>query len=447
VISAFVDGTLGLEAVRRIDEHVARCGSCRTVIAALSETDDASASKAAMTVEDVIPDPGALRLAELVATGRIGQTIDDTWRLVRLLGTGGMGQVFEAVASDGRRVALKLLRPELAAHPEIVRRFVRERTASRRIDHRAFVPIIADGTTAEGAPYLVMELVDGQTLRATVKRDGPLPEARVRQIGAELLEAIAAAHAAGVLHRDVKPDNVAIDRDGALRILDFGIARISAGDDDASTTVSATVTGQMLGTPAYMPPEQARAIPSQIDERADVFATAATLVFLLTGKAARPATGTLFEAMTQPVPSVRTLAPEVSPALARVLDRALSFDKGDRFPSALAMRDALLGAPDVRSRARPIFAGAVALAASAMAITAWFAWQRPAPPAAPPPREEAQAITAITGVITPESDTNTGAVSAAASAPSSRPPNVPGPRGPQRARPPRHRTDPLEKRQ
>lgn len=328
-LDAFLAGALDEGQRRAIDAHLAVCPDCREIIGALGLDSQATL---ATSREDPAP------LSDLLAESRVGQRIGP-WRVLRLLGRGGMGHVFEVVREDvspERSAALKLLRPELAFHPEVTRRFLRERYAANRIAHRAFVKVIHDGTTDSGAPYFVMDLVRGETLGKRVRERGPFAEPEVVAIGAALLEAIAAAHASGVLHRDLKPENVTLEEDGSVRILDFGIAKMRDGDGEQST-----VTGQMLGTPTYMPPEQARG--ADIDERVDVYAIGATLIYLLTGKPIRPVTGALFEAMTQPVSRASVLAPHVSGRLARVLDRALAFDKNDRYPSASAMRAALLG--------------------------------------------------------------------------------------------------------
>ena len=387
-VAAFVAGALDARAVAALEVHVATCSECREVIAALRPETSARAH-ATRTVLDPPDASDALDVAALLATSRTGDVLGGGWRLERLLGTGGMGQVFEAShVVDGRRCALKLLRPELARHADLVRRFEREQHAAARIAHPAFVAVHATGVTTGGAPYFVMDLVVGRTLCATVRERGPLPEADVRKIGIELLDALGAAHAAGVIHRDVKPDNLAIEEDGRLRVLDFGIARVVA-DAETSSANGRTATGQMLGTPAYMPPEQARALPEEIDERADVFAAAATLVFLLTGRPVRPSTGTLYEAMTSPVLPVARLAPTVSAALASVLDRALAFDKRDRYATAAGMQAALAGAevevPRQTGRRRWLAAGAVVAFGIATVGAVLARRSEPARSAAPSP--------------------------------------------------------------
>jgi serine/threonine protein kinase len=335
IMDAFLHGSLEENERVQLVSHVAACVECREIVGVLgNDSNDGAQTQVALSLPPL----------ELFTTPKVGEVFGGKWRLVRVLGEGGMGRVFEVTGEGDTRAALKVIRPERALHSEVLRRFMRERSMTNRIGHPAFVRVIDEGSTPAGVPYFVMDLAAGETLRQIVRTRGVFDEARAIAIGDQLLDAIAAAHATGILHRDLKPDNVVLDADGSMRILDLGIAKLQ--DSDGETP---TMTGQMLGTPAYMPPEQARGIPSQVDERVDLFSIAATLVFLLTGKAVRPTAGTLFEAMTQPVAPVATLAPHVSPRLARVLDRALSFEKTNRYPSAFAMRAALLGetAPDV----------------------------------------------------------------------------------------------------
>lgn len=336
LLAAFAAGELGAEGREAVEEHIAGCRTCRIVIAAAADDETSATLHASEVRASMKP------LTDILTVARSGEVLGK-WRLVELLGAGGMGQVYAAEhVESGRRVAIKILRPELSVDPSIVRRFVREPYTANRIDHPAFVHVVDDGTTPWGAPYFAMDLIDSPTLRAVVRKHGPIAEERVRRVGARILEAVAAAHDAGVLHRDLKPDNITLKDDDGVRILDLGIARLDRRDDSHGPAEHTTATGQMLGTPTYMPPEQARAIRSEIDERADVYAVGATLFFMATGTAVRSGDAALFEAMTKPVPPVRTFAPELSPAFANVLDRALAFDRNDRYASALEMRDALL---------------------------------------------------------------------------------------------------------
>jgi eukaryotic-like serine/threonine-protein kinase len=182
--------------------------------------------------------------------------------LVRELARGGMGVVHEAVEREtGRRVAIKRLLRGPWLEPSAVDRFRREGEAAARLRHPGIVVVHAAGV-AEGEPYLVMELVRGESLQARLDRDGPLPLEEALRVADALAAALDHAHAQGVLHRDLKPANVMFDETGAAKLTDFGLARLV----DRATL---TRTGELLGTPAYMPPEQANGLRG--DARADVY--------------------------------------------------------------------------------------------------------------------------------------------------------------------------------
>ncbi|MBK8938500.1 MAG: serine/threonine protein kinase [Polyangiaceae bacterium] len=196
-----------------------------------------------------------------------GEVLDGKWRIEGELGRGGMGSVYAALhVRNQRRVAIKVLHGELAHDPEQRERLHREGFASNRVDHPGVVAILDDGYTAGGASYLVMERLEGQPLDALADQQGGLLSLeQVLDLGARWLDVVAAAHAVGVVHRDLKPENVFLTSAGVLKVLDFGLA--SVRDEGARRRL--TATGVPMGTPAFMPPEQALALWDQVDARSD----------------------------------------------------------------------------------------------------------------------------------------------------------------------------------
>lgn len=269
----------------------------------------------------------------------IGRVLRDRWHLDALLGAGGMATVYAATHRNGSRGAIKLLHPEYAFETEIRTRLVREGYLVNRIKHRGIVRVIDDDVTEEGWPYLVMELLEGQTLKERwIASERRLPIDEALRIAEAVLDTLAAAHAENVVHRDVKPDNVFLTKDDEVRLLDFGIARFK------EAAMEATQTGAMLGTPAFMAPEQALAHWDEVDARSDVFAVGATLWTVLTGRMVHAATTVpeaLVAAATRPARPFATVMPHAPPALAALLDRALAFDPAARWQSATDMRDAI----------------------------------------------------------------------------------------------------------
>ena len=195
-----------------------------------------------------------------------------SYRVIGRLGAGGMGQVFLGVSRAGRKVAIKLINPEYASSPAFRERFAREIDAARRVGgfHAAQV---VDADPGAELPWMVTAYVEGPTLSEEVRRHGPLPARRVRELGAQLAEGLAAIHAAGLVHRDLKPSNVILAPDGA-RIIDFGIAR-------PAQATALTTTGMVVGTLEYMSPEQARG--DVAGPASDVYSFGAVLAFAVTG--------------------------------------------------------------------------------------------------------------------------------------------------------------------
>jgi serine/threonine-protein kinase len=273
---------------------------------------------------------------------RIGTMLKGKWRIDALLGAGGTAIVYAATHRNGKRVALKILRSELALAPGLRERFVREGYVANRIG-RGAVAVDDDDVTDDGAAFLVMELLDGETLEARRQRSagGRLPVAEVLGAMDQVLATLASAHAQGIVHRDLKPDNVFLTQGGVVKLLDFGIARLRDGNvaDDGTT-----VTGMLMGTAAYMPPEQARGRWTEVDARSDLWAVGATMFTLLAGRCVH-GSGTvpevLVRAVTEPAPDLRIVAPHVPARLAAIVERALQRDKNLRWQDAISMQTAL----------------------------------------------------------------------------------------------------------
>ncbi|HYQ44965.1 MAG TPA: serine/threonine-protein kinase [Polyangiaceae bacterium] len=267
----------------------------------------------------------------------VGMTVGQRWTLLGVIGSGGTATVYEAVHRNGSRVAVKLLHADFLSHDRIRRRFHAEGYAANLVRHEGAVKVLDDGETDDGSAYLVMELLEGETLAARLVRNGPLPSDQVLAWGIAVLEILASAHEHHVVHRDVKPSNIFITHRGQVKLLDFGIARIL---DDPSSGEFATQQGVALGTPAFMAPEQATGSLEEIGAATDVWGVGATLFQLLTGRPIQeqhePSAETDLAA-----PPVRAFAPTLSPELAKVVDRALRLRTSDRWPTARAMIRAL----------------------------------------------------------------------------------------------------------
>jgi serine/threonine-protein kinase len=275
------------------------------------------------------------------AQTRVGTTLRGKWRLDVLLGVGGMAAVYAATHRNGTRAALKILHPELSTHADIRSRFFREGRVGNTIGHSGAVKVSDEDEAEDGSIYLVMELLDGESLEARAARaSGKLPVDEVLSAADQILDVLVAAHAKGVVHRDLKPDNVFLTRAGEIRVLDFGIARLR----ELSTVSTATRDGTSMWTPSYMPPEQARALWAEVDARSDLWAVGALMFAVLTGRAVhegRTTNEVLLSAMTKPAPPILSLAPTVHRAVAALIDRALAFERDARWPDARAMQDAL----------------------------------------------------------------------------------------------------------
>jgi eukaryotic-like serine/threonine-protein kinase len=276
------------------------------------------------------------------AQARIGQVLCGKWKIDSLIGAGGMAAVFAATHRNGKKVALKVLHPDLSADQDTKTRFLREGYLANKVEHRGCVSILDDATAEDGSVLLVMELLAGETLARRSERSGNrLPVAEIVTFGDQLLDVLAAAHDKGIIHRDIKPENLFVTTEGVLKVFDFGLARLR------EKSINPTVSGSVMGTPAFMSPEQAMGKASKMDFRTDIFSVGATMYTLLTGRLIHQAptvTEILLLLVTQPVAPIATVMPNIPPALGQVIDRALAFNIEERWPDARSMQAALRAA-------------------------------------------------------------------------------------------------------
>ncbi|AMV37113.1 protein kinase domain-containing protein [Planctomyces sp. SH-PL62] len=259
------------------------------------------------------------------------------YRLIRRLGSGGMGTVFEAVEEQqGLHVALKLIAPANLGSDEAIQRFRQEGRTASAVTHPRCVFVRAVDEE-RGQPYLVMELMPGTTLQTLVEEGGPLDPPAAIQMILDAIEGLAEFHRLGMIHRDVKPSNCFLDDEGRVKIGDFGLSKSLEGGADL------TRTGAFLGTPLYASPEQIKREP--LDERTDVYSVAATLYYLLTGRApvqTKDAAEALARIVSEPAPPPRTYAPGVSKSLEAVILKGLDRDRSRRWRNLRELHDALL---------------------------------------------------------------------------------------------------------
>ena len=333
----------------------------------------------------------------------VGATVAGKYRIERLLGRGGMGAVFAAQnTAIGKRVALKFLSAEAARDRDAARRFQREAQAASMIESEHIVQVFDSGTTDDGLPFLVMEHLSGEDLRAKLTRERELGVSEAVAIALQVLRALVRAHAAGIIHRDLKPDNVFLcardDGSMLVKLVDFGISKLERG------TMSERLTrrGTVLGSAHYMSPEQAQA-SDDVDQRSDLYGVGAMLFEMLAGRP--PHVGTTLESVlvaicTQTAPSIQSFRPDVGRELSEAVARALEREPSARFATAAAMRDALEAVgPDGARRARrgpsrTLVAGVLATLIGFTATAVLIA-SRAHPPTAP-----AEATTALLAPVT-----------------------------------------------
>src|SRR5467141_3277265 len=314
-------------------------------------------------------------MSDLLAQ-RLSQALGSSYTLDREIGRGGMGVVYHARDERLKRaVAVKVLPPELAFREEIRMRFLREAETAARLSHPHIVPIHSVGEGPEGLVYFVMAYVDGESLAARLKRRERLPPEEARRILMETADALGAGHALGIIHRDVKPDNILLEGSRGRTVLtDFGIAKALTSTTGPGNL---TATGVAIGTPHYMSPEQA-AGDREIDGRSDIYSLGVVSYQMLTGELpfhAPTVPGILMKHITERAPLVTDKCRECPEDLAACVMRSLEKDPEDRWPTADALRRAL------ESRSATLYRPRASVAAPSRGLQA--------PPAPAPPSRDA----------------------------------------------------------
>ncbi len=285
---------------------------------------------------------------EIAAAARVGARVG-TWTLERVLGIGGMASVFLGRRPDGAVGAVKVLHPYLSGYDEVRKRFLREGPIGSALAAvgplcEGLPHVLESGLSEGGDAYLVLELLDGETVFDRLARDGAMPVGQVLWLALNVLDVLIIAHAHGVIHRDLKPENLHLGTDGRVKVLDFGIARVLEDLPDGTGVLpekTRTRTGTAIGSGQYMAPEQASGRVSETDGRTDLFGLGATMYRLLSGRCIHGDLADarlLIAAATRPVRPLATVAPLFHEGLCGVVDRALAFDKLERYPDAKTMR-------------------------------------------------------------------------------------------------------------
>jgi len=319
------------------------CGNCHTPLPELDSQEtlndagtlvedwsEGSSSKASKASKASIP-PSTTATDEMPP----GTVLGGRYEILQLIGRGGMGAVYKAHDKElDRTVALKLIRPDLARNPEMVRRFKQELILARQVTHKNVIRIFDLGQS-EGIKFITMDFVEGHDLRALLKEKGKFPPREAARIMLQICRALEAAHSEHVIHRDLKPQNIMLDGKGRVYVMDFGIAR-------SAHVPGMTQTGALIGTPEYMSPEQARG--ENLDQRSDIFSLGVIFYEILTGEKPYPSDvplATLWKRMQEPVTPPVKLEPSLPVALNDIVVKALQIDPANRFASAREMAHAL----------------------------------------------------------------------------------------------------------
>lgn len=310
--------------------------------------EDSAVADAADLLTSPVSDPNSLHVStDAPQRLELGTTLNDRYQIIRRLGRGGMGEVYLAIDSRiNRNVAIKLLHPDLVSNKESLRRFALEAQAVSALNHPHIMTIYDFQTADEGTVFIVAEYVDGRTLNHLI---GEIDVDKALDISIQVSSALSAAHEAGITHRDVKPENIMVRRDGYIKVLDFGLAKLTqqgipstSSDSDSEAPTQAlprTKPGMIMGTAAYMSPEQARGMP--VDARTDVWSLGAVMYEMLTGR--RPFTGEsqadiIVSVLVTDPPPISTVRAGLPAELEAIVTKALSKDVATRYQTTEEMR-------------------------------------------------------------------------------------------------------------
>jgi serine/threonine protein kinase len=369
-VAAFLQGGLPPSRIRALDQHVATCTECRELLSALA------ASRTSVTpARDAGGAPAHLTGAATADTTPwlSGDRTLGAYRLLGLLGAGGMGTVYLAEHTLlGRRAAIKVVLPALSEDEAIVERFFHEARVASQLADPGIVQVFDFGHRSDGTAFIVMELLEGEALDRRLARIGRFDVFACLRLVRLICSSLAAVHARGIVHRDLKPANIFLVDDPAVpggertKLLDFGIAKLVEDD----TAAVRTWRGTAMGTPAYMAPEQCDG-RGAVDHRADIYALGCVMFAMLTGRPPFDGTsaGELIAAhLTEAPPLASSRVPALPGAIERILQRCLCKSAGERFASIAELTRALDAAEQsLRAPVRPRRAGAGAVAALAIA--------------------------------------------------------------------------------
>jgi len=311
-----------------------QCATCHTPLPVSSsqETLNEAGVPEAWSVAITAQPAGIAALGDDLEKGTV---LAGRYEILQLIGRGGMGAVYKAHDTElDRIIALKLIRPELATNPDVLRRFKQELILARQVTHKNVIRIFDLGQS-DGIKFITMDFVEGQDLRSLLLEKGKLAPEQVARIMLQICRALEAAHAEGVIHRDLKPQNIMLDASGRVYVMDFGIAR-------SACFSGMTQTGALIGTPEYMSPEQGRG--EKLTERSDIFSLGIIFYELLTGKSPYHSDtpfATLWKRMTQKAPPPVVADPALPQALSDIVAKALEIEPKNRFASAQEMAQQL----------------------------------------------------------------------------------------------------------
>ena len=365
-------GRVSKDALESAVARLRETSSTDTLVDALVK-DGKLARDAATRISDEARAIDAMLTPEKPENERLGD-----FRLVREIGRGGMGVVYEAIQDPlGRRVALKVLPSIVAMDERPAIRFLREARVVAGLDHPGIVKVLTSGQV-DGRLFYAMDLVKGEDLRARLEKGALAPEEAAR-IAAEVARALAHAHEAGLVHRDVKPANVLLDESGRVRIMDFGLAK----ESHAGTV---TLSHHVLGTPAFMAPEQARG--EEVDARSDVYGVGALLYAMLAGRppyAEELPSLALAHLLTREPDPLASVRPDLPPGLIEVCERAMARDPNARHASAAELAEELEGPTVAKERSSTSHVATIAILGVVVVAVALFWILRGSRAPAPPP--------------------------------------------------------------